>query len=73
MNYWLLGFLPHVNELQLWLQVTSWNFFANISNESVNTGDIIYIVGGDLGVFACGYLTQINKNQSDGQTNVTEI
>ena len=70
MNYWLLGYYPHLDEQPRWLQITSWNFFQKISNESVKIGDIVYIIGGDLGVFAWGYITQLSKNQYDEKTNI---
>ena len=70
MNYWLLAHRPYADQLNFWQLHHTWIIYSGSLDERLKLGDIVYIFGGDLGIYAWGIVSQ--KYQEPGeQTSLT--
>lgn len=73
MNYWLVAHKHHSSETTAWMQSHSWDIVieSDYFNNNLNNGDILYIVEGDKGIYAWGYLKEIKEHASQKQFSIT--
>lgn len=72
MNYWLMAHKHHSSETVAWIQSHSWNIYikSDYFNKNLNKGDLLYIIEGDRGIYAWGYVKEIKEHPSQKEFSI---
>ncbi len=63
-RYWFMAYVVHATDFAYWqFHATEWIVYGSIE-KNLNEGDILYLANTEIGIYAWGYLSEINQSGS---------